>query len=105
MLEDSAKVPPATLNLARVKSGYDLALAQYQLAQYEEQNATLIAPFDGIIANLFAKQENVASTTDAFCIVIPILIVWKPLSPYWKVSCRLSKTEIKWKLPLSPPPA
>ena len=70
MLEDSAKVPPATLNLARVKSGYDLALAQYQLAQYEEQNATLIAPFDGIIANLFAKQENVASTTDAFCTVI-----------------------------------
>ena len=101
MLEDSAKVPPATLNLARVKSGYDLALAQYQLAQYEEQNATLIAPFDGIIANLFAKQENVASTTDA----LSILIVWKPLSPYWKVSCRLSKTEIKWKLPLSPPPA
>ena len=50
MLEDSAKVPPATLNLARVKSGYDLALAQYQLAQYEEQ--------------------NVASTTDAFCTVI-----------------------------------
>ena len=47
MLEDSAKVPPATLNLARVKSGYDLALAQYQLA-----------------------QENVASTTDAFCTVI-----------------------------------
>ncbi len=70
MLEDSAKVPPATLNLARVKSGYDLALAQYQLALYEEQNATLIAPFDGIIANLFAKQENVASTTDAFCTVI-----------------------------------
>ena len=70
MLEDSAKVPPATLNLARVKSGYDLALAQYQLAQYEEQNATLIAPFDGIIANLFAKQENVVSTTDAFCTVI-----------------------------------
>lgn len=70
MLEDSAKVPSATLNLAKVKSGYDLALAQYELAKYEEQNATLIAPFDGIIANLFAKQENMASTTDAFCTVI-----------------------------------
>lgn len=70
MLEDSAKVPPATLSLAKVKSGYDLALAQYQLAEYEERNATLVAPFDGIVANLFAKEQNVASTADVFCTVI-----------------------------------
>ncbi len=69
-LEDSAKVPPETLRLARVKSGYDLALAQYQLAEYEERNATLTAPFDGVIANLFTKQANVASTTELFCTVI-----------------------------------
>lgn len=70
MLEDSAKVPAATLNLAKVKSGYDLSLAQYQLAEYEERNASLVAPFDGVIANLFAKEQNVASTADAFCTVI-----------------------------------
>lgn len=70
MLEDSANVPSATLHLARVKSGYDQALAQYQLARYEEQNATLTAPFDGIIANLFSKEGNKASTSECFCSLI-----------------------------------
>ena len=69
-LSDSAKVPPATMQLARVKSGYDQALIQYQLAEYEEQNAVLTAPFDGIVANLFAKQYNTASTSDVFCTII-----------------------------------
>lgn len=69
-LEDSANVPPATMQLVRVKSGYDLALAQYQLAQHELQNAVLTAPFDGVVANLFAKQLNTASTSDIFCSII-----------------------------------
>ena len=69
-LADSAKVPPATMQLVRVKSGYDQALIQYQLAEYEERNAVLTAPFDGIVANLFAKQYNTASTSDIFCTVI-----------------------------------
>lgn len=70
LLEDSAKVPAATLCLARVKSGYDGALATYQLAAYEEERATLTAPFDGVVANLFAKPFNTASTGDVFCTVI-----------------------------------
>lgn len=69
-LADSAKVPPATMQLVRVKSGYDQALMQYQLAEYEERNAVLTAPFDGIVANLFAKQYNTASTADVFCTII-----------------------------------
>lgn len=68
--EDSAKVPPATMKLVKVKSGYDQSLTQYELALYEKQNATLTAPFDGVVANLFAKQYNTASTTDVFCTVI-----------------------------------
>lgn len=68
--EDSVNVPPAIMQLARTKSGYDQALAQYELALYEKQHAVLTAPFDGVIANLFAKQFNTASTTDAFCTVI-----------------------------------
>lgn len=69
-LEDSAKVPPATMKLVKIKSGYDQALAQYQLAEYEQRNAILTAPFDGVVANLFAKQFNIASTSDIFCSVI-----------------------------------
>ncbi len=69
-LEDSTKVPAATMQLARVKSGYDQALIAWQLADYEEQNAVLRAPFDGVVANLFAKPYNTASTSEVFCSVI-----------------------------------
>lgn len=69
-LEDSAKIPPTTMQLARVKSGYDQSLIQYQLAQHEQQNAVLTAPFDGVVANLFAKPLNTASTSEVFCSVI-----------------------------------
>lgn len=69
-LEDSASVPAATMRLVRTKSGYDQALAQYELAKYDELHAVLTAPFDGMVANLFAKQFNTASTTDVFCTII-----------------------------------
>ena len=70
MLADSAKVPAATRRLARLKSGYDQALATYELAVRSLEMGTLVAPFDGIIANLFIHQGNPSSTTDAFCTVI-----------------------------------
>ncbi|MBR5296690.1 MAG: biotin/lipoyl-binding protein, partial [Parabacteroides sp.] len=57
-IEDSTKVPEATMQLVRVKSGYDQALYAYQLAEYEQKNAVLTAPFDGVVANLFAKVYN-----------------------------------------------
>jgi RND family efflux transporter MFP subunit len=69
-IEDSAKVPDATMQLVRTKSGYGQALVQYELAQYEEQHAVLKAPFDGVVANLFAKALNTSSTTDVFCTII-----------------------------------
>ncbi|MDH6357839.1 efflux RND transporter periplasmic adaptor subunit [Parabacteroides sp. PF5-9] len=70
MLEDSAKVPAATMQLVRTKSGYDGALIQYQLARHEEEQAILTAPFDGVVANLFTKEQNIASPSDLFCTVI-----------------------------------
>ncbi len=67
---DRANVPAETMQLAKVKSGYDQSLAQYELAQYEEEHATLTAPFDGIVANLFAKPYNIANTSETFCTII-----------------------------------
>lgn len=58
------------MQLARVKSGYDQCLSQYELARYEEEHATLTAPFDGVVANLFSKPHNAVSTSDAFCTII-----------------------------------
>ncbi|MDR1455577.1 MAG: efflux RND transporter periplasmic adaptor subunit [Tannerella sp.] len=69
-LEDSSGVPPATMQLVRTRSGYNQALAQYDAALYEEQHAVLKAPFDGMVANLFSKPFNMASTAEAFCTLI-----------------------------------
>jgi RND family efflux transporter MFP subunit len=69
-LEDSARIPPATMQLVRTRSGYNQALAQYELALYEERHAVLRAPFDGVVANLFARPFNMASTTDVFCTIV-----------------------------------
>lgn len=68
--ENQDKVPAETMLLAKVKSGYDQSKAQYELAKYEEENATLTAPFDGVVANLFAKPHNIASTSEPFCTLV-----------------------------------
>lgn len=70
---DHSKVPAEIMQLARVKSGYDQSLSQYELANYEEEHATLIAPFDGVVANLFSKPHNAFGTTDAFCTIVGTL--------------------------------
>lgn len=67
---DVSKVPADIMKLARVKSGYDQSRSQYELAAYEEEHATLTAPFDGVVANLFAKPFNEPSTSEAFCTVV-----------------------------------
>lgn len=69
-LEDSLKVPPSTMQLVKIRSGYDQAKIQYDLAVYEENRAVLTAPFDGVVANLSARPFNTASTSEAFCSVI-----------------------------------
>ncbi len=68
--DDLSKVPEKTMKLAKVKSGYEQTKAEYELAKYEMEHATLKAPFDGVIANLFTKPYNTSSTTEAFCTLI-----------------------------------
>ena len=67
---DSGKAPAGIMQLARTRSGYDLALSQYESALYEERQATLRAPFDGVVANLFARPYNMASVTETFCSLV-----------------------------------
>ena len=63
-------IPADVMELAQVKSGYEQAKAQYELAQHEVEQATLVAPFDGIVANLFDKAHSLANTGEPFCRVI-----------------------------------
>ena len=63
-------VPADVLELAKVKSGYEQSKAQYESAKYDVEQATLVAPFDGVVANLFEKEHNIPKTSEAFCRVI-----------------------------------
>jgi RND family efflux transporter MFP subunit len=69
-LNDLDKVPEEIMQLAKVKSGSEQNKAQYELAQYELQHSTLVAPFDGIVANLFAKSHNMSNPSEPFCAII-----------------------------------
>ena len=69
-LDNLSAVPADKLELAKVKSGYERAKAQYEVAQYEVGQATLTAPFDGVVANLFNKQYNMPKSGEPFCRII-----------------------------------
>ncbi|MDR2233263.1 MAG: efflux RND transporter periplasmic adaptor subunit [Tannerella sp.] len=69
-MSDTARIPQEVMEIARVKSNYDNAVNQYALAEYEYQHATLYAPFDGVVANLFQKPHNMSSTAEPFCTII-----------------------------------
>lgn len=68
--DDSAGVPADVMRLARVKSGYDRSIADYELARRDEENATLVAPFDGMVANLFGKPFCEPDASEPFCTVV-----------------------------------
>ena len=70
MLKDTARVPADVMRLVRTKSGFDQAEEAYRLAAYEYAHATLKAPFDGVVANLFTKPFNQSATDAAFCTLI-----------------------------------
>ena len=69
-LSDSARIPADVMQLAKVKSNYDSSVNQYALAEYNLENSTLYAPFDGVVANLFSKVYNLPDGSQPFCTII-----------------------------------
>lgn len=69
-LTDTATMPRNTLMASRIKSGYDKALADLEMAKFNLANAELKAPFDGVVANITLKANNMSGGTNSFCSVI-----------------------------------
>ena len=63
-------VPTAISEIAAIRSGYAQSKAQYELAQYELEHATITAPFDGVVANLYDKAHNQPTSSAPFCRII-----------------------------------
>lgn len=64
------EIPKDIVSLAEVKSGYGQSRAAYELARYELEQAVIIAPFDGVVANLESRSFNRPDGSKPFCRVI-----------------------------------
>jgi len=69
-ISDTSSIPKGTLIAARIKSGYDKAIADLEMAQYNLENSALKAPFSGIVANMILKENNMSNPGEKFCTVI-----------------------------------
>jgi RND family efflux transporter MFP subunit len=69
-LKDTTKIPVSKLRASRVKSGYDKAQVDFEMAEYNLRESILKAPFNGVVANLFLRENNLASPADKFCTII-----------------------------------
>lgn len=68
--DDMAAVPAEVMSLARVRSGLEQAETAYSSALKDIENATLTAPFDGVVANVKGTRYTMASSSEPFCRVI-----------------------------------
>lgn len=68
--EVPGEIPADVMRLARLRSGYTEAEAALAKADHEIEEATLLAPFDGVVANLTGKVFNRPDASKPFCSVI-----------------------------------
>ena len=69
-IKDTALIPESTMKTARVKSGFDKAESDLEMAEYNLRASVLKAPISGIVANLFSKENNLSNQSEKFCTII-----------------------------------
>jgi membrane fusion protein, multidrug efflux system len=67
---DSSKIPLATMEMAKIRSGYANALDDLASARYELQSTVIVAPFTGKIASLNYKIHEFVGAGEVFCTLI-----------------------------------
>lgn len=68
--EEQSEIPDEVMRLARLRSGVAQAEVQLREAERALDEATLRAPFDGVVANLFQKAGNLPDASQPFCRII-----------------------------------
>ena len=69
-LDNLDEVPDDIMQLARIRSGHNAALINYNAALHELERATLIAPISGVVANLFTNPLTLARPGEVFLNII-----------------------------------
>lgn len=67
---DSVHISHEVLKIAKTRSGYDKAQYDLEIAEYNFRVSELRAPFNGVVANLFSKENNWSNTADKFCTIL-----------------------------------
>lgn len=63
-------IPAEIMELARTRSGLKQAETAYETALRDIEQATLTAPFNGVVANVKGDRHSMASTSEPFCRII-----------------------------------
>lgn len=67
---DTAKIPRKIYEIAFVKSGYAEAYQSVQTARFNFESLQLVAPFDGVLANIEKKRYDWVNAGTTFCTLI-----------------------------------
>lgn len=97
-LNDSTKIPADVMKIASIRSNYENSRNNYKVAKYNLDAATLCAPFDGVIANLTAKEYNQPGS-EAFCTLIN---TYSPEVVFGILENELPFTKLNDKVVISP---
>lgn len=68
--EQLSSVPEEVVRLARLRGGLEQAELALAATQREIEDATLVAPISGTVANLSAKPHNMSSSSEPLCRII-----------------------------------
>lgn len=69
-INDSASVPANTMKMALIRSGYQDAVNEVDMARQNLNETKVVAPFSGIVADLEAKAFNETSSYKYCCTLI-----------------------------------
>ncbi|MBN2755847.1 MAG: efflux RND transporter periplasmic adaptor subunit [Bacteroidales bacterium] len=69
-VDSASKIPKDILEIANIRSGYSSSENELNVARYNYNTLTLIAPFSGIIANLKCKIHENVNSGEEFCSLI-----------------------------------
>jgi RND family efflux transporter MFP subunit len=69
-LKDTSLIPPGIFHIFKIKSGYQKALTELDVANYNLTACTTISPINGIVANLNIKPFNTSQINTICCLII-----------------------------------
>lgn len=68
--DKASTIPDDVMRLAKLRSGYNEAEVALESARHALEQTVLYAPFDGVIANMAAKEFNRPESGKPFCTIV-----------------------------------